>query len=625
MDEHRYGRTLVARRHPNAEIHRTANKEPSARFIHPTDAFRCVPLMHAHVEQKALLLQTPASIRSCRLPSTRGKQPKILAEGRQNPRRRGEGADSVVDPDDPSCLEAGWSVGICAACRFGGGPRVSGPTPRLDGMSSTGAGASGVGEGASDDGVASSPDASVVRLSEGRTSDELDGIEPDQIVVRITDDRAVVFATQNEATYARWGRRLAKTTTSEMQSLLQKMDPVARAVIETKRLTGALVELHPEDREMFKRGFKAISEEGGWLQANFRDRGQVARLMRVRPATGVAVMSGGALVLAAVAAQAQAAEMTQNIKAIGQQVDLISKHQKDDQIAAVEHAVEQVEDLVDLLRAHGKDGVTESDISVARDTLGDARRKCMRHLKTAMQTDQIRGSVRQAEQVLSMDAVEDVMLYLHLAGRLDSATVQFGYAQVAFDCHGQKPDVAATRAAQVTRTIDRFRGEIEDVLERLGRLDEGIRAQFLPLWKHAGKEIGAKVGLGTVAGAGSGAALAATVAIKDSVDGAEGGGDDASAEGPPIAKFAVYGAVAGFVWGTRDTVREVRARKPLEERLGQLATASSRSLEIIGEATPSLDWLRVLTGELAEPGGLTDPLMLPVRAEASPVLAEDDD
>ncbi|MEV5703580.1 hypothetical protein [Actinoallomurus sp. NPDC052274] len=498
-------------------------------------------------------------------------------------------------------------------------------------MSNTGEGASGVGESASDDGVASSPDASAVPLSEGRTNDELDGIEPDQIVIRITDDRAVVFATQDEATYARWGRRLANTTISEMQSLLQKMDPVARAVIETKRLTSALVELHPEDREMFKRGFKAISEEGGWLQANFRDQGQVARLMRIRPATGVAVMSGGALVLAAVAAQAQAAEMTQNIKAIGRQVDLISKDQKDDQIGAVEHAVEQVEDLVALLRAHGKDGVTESDISVTRDTLGDARRKCMRHLETAVQIleGQSLGSVRQAEQVLSVDAVEKVMVYLHLAGRLGSATVQFGYAQVAFDCHAEKPDVAATRAAQVTRTIDRFRGEIEDVLERLGRLDEGIRAQFLPLWKHAGKEIGAKVGLGTVAGAGGGAALAAAEAIKDSVDGAEGGDDDASAEEPPIAKYAAYGAVVGFVGGfvlgARDTVHEVRARKPLEERLGQLATASSRSLEIIGEATPSLDWLRVLTGELAEPGGLTDPLMLPLRAEASPVLAEDDD
>ncbi|QKW39943.1 hypothetical protein HUT06_42825 [Actinomadura sp. NAK00032] len=501
-------------------------------------------------------------------------------------------------------------------------------------MSSTGEGASGVGEGSSDDGVASSLDSSVVRLPEERTSDELDGIEPDQIVVRITDDRAVVFATQNEAPYARWGRRLTNITTSEMQSLLQKMDPVARAVIETKRLTGALVELHPEDREMFKRGFTAISEEGGWLQANLRDRGQVARLMRIRPSTGVAVMSGGALVLAAVAAQAQAAEMAQDIKAIGQQVDLIYKHQKDDQIGAVNHAVEQVEDLVELLRAHAKDGIRKSDISVARDTLGDARHKCMQHLKTAVQTleDQIQGSVRQAEQVLSTDAVKDVVLYLHLAGRLDSATVQFGYAQVAFDCHEEKPDVAATRAAQVTRTIDRFRAEIEDVLKQLGRLDEDIRAQFLPLWKHAGKEIGAKVGLGTVAGAGSGAALAATPvaaeAIKDSVDGAEGEGDDTSAEGQPIAKFAVYGAVVGFVGGfvlgTRDTVREVRARKPLEERLGQLATASSRSQEITGKATPSLDWLRALTRELAEPGGLTDPMMLPVSAEASPALAEDD-
>lgn len=517
---------------------------------------------------------------------------------------------------------------------FANGSRASGPRPRLDGMSSTGENAFDIGEDAPDEGVAVLPDASVARLPEGRPSNELDEIEPDQIVVRITDDRAVVFAVQNEETYARWGRKIADSTSSEMQSLLQKLDPVARAVIETKRLTGALVELHPADREMFKRGFKAISEEGGWIQANFRDRGQITRLMRIRPATGVAVMSGGALALAAVAAQAQAAEMAQDIKAIGKQVDLISKHQQDDQIGAVEHAVEQVEDLVDLLRAHGRDGVTESDISVARDTLGDARRKCMRHLKTRVQAleDHIQGSAHQAQQVLSMDAVEDVIVYLHLVGRLDSATVQFGYAQVAFDCHGEKPDVAATRAAQVTRTIDRFRVEIEAVQERLRQLDEDIRGQFLPIWKHAAREIGTKAGLGTVAGAGGGAAMAvapaAASAITNSVNESDNGGDDTSAEGSQAGKFAIYGAAAGVVgglaWGTRDTLREVRARKPVKERLGQLASASGRSLEIIGETTPSLEWLRVLTGELVEPGGPADPLILPAGAESMPVFAEND-
>lgn len=351
-----------------------------------------------------------------------------------------------------------------------------------------------------------------VPLSDGSTgwlpaalpSDELEEIEPDEIVVRVTDDRAIVFATPNETKLSRWGRWLAKPTTSELKPLLQNFDPVARAVIEAKRLTGALVELHPADREMFKSGFKAISEEGGWLQANFRDHGQVARLMRIRPATGVEVMSGGALTLAAIAAQAQAAEMARDIKAIGQRVDQLYKHVKDDQIGAVEHAVAQVEDLVGLLRAHGKDGVSESDVSVVRNALGDASHKCMQHLKTAVKNLEKanQGSTRQAEQILSEGAVEEVMLYLDLVGRLDVATVQFGLAQIAFDCHAGKPHVAKTRAEQITRSIDKFRLEIEKVCGRLGQLDESVRAQFLPWWKRAGKEIAAKAGFGTVAGAG---------------------------------------------------------------------------------------------------------------------------
>jgi hypothetical protein len=60
--------------------------------------------------------------------------------------------------------------------------------------------------------------------------------------------------------------------------------------------------------------------------------------------------------------------------------------------------------------------------------------------------------------------------------------------------------------------------------------------------------------------------------------------------------------VGGLGWGVKNTVLEVRAKKPLEERLGQLTAASSRSLETPGETTPSLEWLRVLTKELAGPG-----------------------
>lgn len=302
-------------------------------------------------------------------------------------------------------------------------------------------------------------DASAESLPASKPSEDLDEVEPDEIVVRVTEDRAIVFAKPGNSGTSRWGRWLANPTSSELKSLLQHLDPVARAVIEAKRLTGALVELHPADCEMFKNGFKAISEEGGWLQANFRNRGQVARLMRIRPAMGLTLMSGGAFALAAIAAQTQAAAMTGNIEAIGHRVNQFYKHLHDDQIGAAENAVEQVEDLVALLRAHGKEGVSDSDVSVTRDSLGDARSKCIQHLKTAVNNLENAALLptTHAEKILSKDAVEEVMLYLDLAVRLENATVQFGLAQVALDCHLGRPEVAVSRAKQVTESVTKIR------------------------------------------------------------------------------------------------------------------------------------------------------------------------
>jgi hypothetical protein len=71
---------------------------------------------------------------------------------------------------------------------------------------------------------------------------------------------------------------------------------------------------------------------------------------------------------------------------------------------------------------------------------------------------------------------------------------------------------------------------------------------------------------------------------------------------PPLSA-PWLGSRAVLVWGSKNTVQEVRAKRPLEERLGQLTAAGSRSLETPGEMTPILEWLHVLTKELAESGG----------------------
>ncbi|MEX2290815.1 MAG: hypothetical protein WD794_10875 [Mycobacteriales bacterium] len=435
--------------------------------------------------------------------------------------------------------------------------------------------------------------------------EEVEEVEPDEVIFRVTDYRVVVFSAAGGSGPSRWGRWLGELDAGGLASLLRELDPVARALIEAKRLTGSLVELHPQDREMFASGFKAIREDGGWLQANFRDRGQVTRLMRIRPAGGAAALSGGALALAAVAAQAQAAELGREVRAIGQAVAQLRGDSQDDLVGAVENVVGQVEDMVELLRAHGADGAGESDVSVVRDALGEAGRRCVLRLGTAVGELEAAGglgSATGAEQVVTAGAEKDVVLYLGLAERLEAATVEFAFAQVAFDCHSGRPHVAVTRAEQVTRQVERFRRDVGDACGRLAQLDGSVRGVLLPWWRVAGKEIVASAGM-AVAGAGGGAVLAAAPAAAEAVkDGSGSGGASASGVRSGAVLGAVAGLATGLYRGAKKTVHEVRAKAPLEERLERLAAAGARGLE--SRATvPAIDWLQQLTKELARPEG----------------------
>ncbi len=429
--------------------------------------------------------------------------------------------------------------------------------------------------------------------------------EPDELIVRVTDDCAVVFGPSGGEHLSRWGRLIALPTAYELKSLLRNLDPVARAVIEAKRLTGALVELHPADREMFVRGFKAIQEEGGWLQANFRDHGRVTRLMRIRPATGLAVLSGGAFALAAIAAQAQAAEMARAIKAIAQQVGEIHEHLQDDQVGEVESVAEQVARLVGLLRTHGKKGTTNADIAVVRQALGDARHRCLQHLKRAVRklehVSQL--SAHEVEQMLTQRVVDEVTLYLNLAGRLDVVSVQFGLAEVAYDFHRAKPEVAKTRAEQVAKSAHAHRQEIEEVCRRLNRLDKQLRAESLPSWGRAAAAIARTASVGAAMGAAGGVMVAVGPSVAEAI---QGDADEIVAdedEHSNVRLTALLGAATGFAAGlavgAKDLVLDIRAVKPVEGRLAQLTAASGQALTIASESAPSLTWLEVVTGELA--------------------------
>ncbi|MEU9319739.1 hypothetical protein [Streptomyces sp. NPDC048295] len=417
----------------------------------------------------------------------------------------------------------------------------------------------------------------------------------EEIVVRVSEDRAVVIDVPSETKPSRWGRWVTDLTSGEWAALVRTLDPATRSFIESQRLTARLVEVDQTSREVMRAG-KVITEGGGWIQSAIRDdRGRVTRLMRIRPATGAAALSGGAAVLGAIAAQAQTAEMARDIKAMRQRLDEIYAYLQSDQIGAVENAVEQIEDLVERLRAHGKRGVRASEFSVMKNSLGDARHKCLRHLQDAVTRleNAERRSPRKTEKSVGEGAVEEVMLYLDLMAKCYAATVQFGLAEISFEYHKKNPDVARTLAERITRSTGELRAEIEDVHGRLGRLDESVRARFRPASKHVNVPSWASGAIATTASATAKGLAGKSVAL---------GRLRGTPMSLPATSVAVGAGVLLLGIGGFDAVAQSRAVKKLEERLGRLAGASDRSSRNIDQVAPSLEVLRTLTGELVGPG-----------------------
>jgi hypothetical protein len=210
--------------------------------------------------------------------------------------------------------------------------------------------------------------------------------EPEEIIIHIPGGRAVVIRPDAETEEPRWGRRVASLAAGEWTSVLRTLDPVTRAFVESQRWAGSLVELDEVSRSILPTARKIV-EEDGWIQATLRnDEGKFSRVMRIRPGTGVAALVGSAAILSAIAAQAQTAQMARDIRLIRLRMDALYQHLQNDQIGAAANVAEQVDGLVLQLREHGTDGVDPSEFAVIRNSLGDTRHKCLRHLQDAVTT-----------------------------------------------------------------------------------------------------------------------------------------------------------------------------------------------------------------------------------------------
>jgi hypothetical protein len=419
--------------------------------------------------------------------------------------------------------------------------------------------------------------------------------EPQEIIVHITDDRAVVIGPPAETKDSRRGRQIAELADGEWAAVLRTLDPATRALVESRRLTGSLVELDETTRAMWPTARK-IFEENGWVQANLRDdKGKISRLMRIRPASGVAALAGGAAVLSAVAAQAQAAQMAADIHAIRIRLTDLYKHLQNDRIGAAENVAEQISGLVLRLREHGVDGVDPSEFAVIRNSLGDARHKCLRHLGDSvvrLESTEL-GSPRKAQKGLPDHTVQEVMLYLDLLGKIHFDTVRFELAQVAFYYHSGKIDLARTWSTRTTQAQAQLRAEIENACARIELLDASIRGLFQPTTEHA---------LGWAQKEHLSKAASAYATMSQVVN-----GKTVKIPGVPF-RIPVAGATAAGVTalavgtGAINAVVQPRAQKKLDQRLRRLEEAGRRSLQTVDRAAPNLAILATLVDELAVPG-----------------------
>lgn len=443
---------------------------------------------------------------------------------------------------------------------------------------------------------------------DGHGHAEKDG--PDAVVVYLPGARALVLSEDvSDAAPTIWGRLVAQITNSELSSVVRSLDPLTQALIKAKQMTGHLVELHPTDIKMLKEGAQTVTEDGGWIQGTLRDKGRYARVMRIRPGGATTAMASGSLMLAAIAAQAQAEAIARDIKAIRQRVEDLHQYLRDEQIGAAASVVDQVEALVEVLRQHGNEGVDASEFSVIRNSLGDARAKCLQHLKTSLH--KLEGAsakgvtLHDAEtNIASQEAVDEVLAYVAQLDELRRATVQFGLAQAAFDYQEGRDGVAQTRLSQLKTTVEQLGAEIDDAWARIGEVGQKIRerSHLKSVAGRASKNIGTKVLFGLGAGVVLPAAAAAAPAAGAIANGGgKAGSTSDSSDGVKKALAfgaAAVGGVGGLVVGSRDLVHDVRSRKPLEHRIGQIERAREQLQGAEDISVPSLEWLSQLRAEL---------------------------
>lgn len=203
-----------------------------------------------------------------------------------------------------------------------------------------------------------------------------------------------------------------------------------------------------------------------------------------------------------------------------------------------------------------------------------------------------------------------MLAYLAQLDELRRATVQFGLAQAAYDYQEGREGVAQTRLSQLSAAVEMLGAEIDQAWTRLGELGQKMRerSHLQSVAGRASKNIGAKVlwglGVGVVLPAAAAAAPAAAAAMADG--GGTGSASDTGGSGGVNKVLAIGGAatggLGGLLVGGRDAIQDVKSRKPLQHRIGQIERAREQLQSAEDIVVPSLEWLSQMNAELLPAG-----------------------
>lgn len=407
--------------------------------------------------------------------------------------------------------------------------------------------------------------------------------KPTSIIIPISETQAIVLESgMDDVTPTAVGQKL---TTSEVSRLASALKATSDAYIVAKQATGHLVELDPLSREMLQTA-KTITESGGWMQANLRNSANhFTRVMRIRPVTGVALLNPAAAVLGSVAAQAQAAEMAQDIKAILGRVTQLQRSFANDRHGQVISVVNEIGHHVRIAREHSETEVGDAAIAGLRLKASHLLEASLQDLSDGVRemTSTKRRLPSGARKDLDDESLHRVQTAMDHGTLLFASSAQLYALETSRLLSQGRSQVARTHLDELAEWRDQTGCRLQEQLDALAAFDERTRSLSKPFWRRA-------------------------LLVPSAAPGAAAGIMPAARTFPLIASRALPALSAiGAVAGTAHAGREHYAQRAVTRHLDILDTAGERSSVSMQNVLNSISALDASTRAITSEGTSSGP------------------